>query len=89
MLFDCWWGYLITVVISGFLAIEGIIWVSRGKGLVGGIAERIELISTELDAKLWEFLDWQYLLALIVFITASGYLIARIAKIRQNIVNHY
>ncbi|MCU1288007.1 MAG: hypothetical protein JWN60_236 [Acidobacteria bacterium] len=89
MVFNRWWGYLVTVVISGIYVIEGIIWVSRGKGFVGGISERIEIISTLSQAKIWEFLDWQYLLALIIFITASGYLIAGIAKTKQNTVNFY
>jgi len=82
-----WWGYLITAVISGYLVIEGIIWVSRGTGFVSGLSERIELMSTVVYSKIWEFLDWQYFLALIIFIIPSGYLITGIVKIRQNKIN--
>lgn len=82
-----WWGYLITAVISGYEVIEGIIWVSQGAGFVSGLSQRIEFISTSVYSKIWEFLDWQYVLALIIFITSSGYLIAGIVKIRQNKIN--
>lgn len=82
MLSNRWWGYLTTVVISGIYVIEGIIWIHSGSGFWDGVSRRIEIIST-LDVKIWEFLDWQYLLALIIFLIASGYLIASIVKIKQ------
>ena len=86
MLFNRWWGYLITAVISGYRVIEGIILISTETGFVGGLSERIELISTNFDLMVWRFLDWQYLLALIIFIVALGYLIANVVKIKQKIV---
>ena len=82
MLANRWWGYLVTVVFSGVYFIEGIFWIWNREGFLSGILERIEIISS-LDGELWQFLDWQYLLALIIFITASGYLIANLFWIKQ------
>lgn len=84
MVYDRWWCYLIAAVISGYEVIEGIIWISSGTGFVGGLSERIDLISRDFDLMVWRYLDWQYLLALIIFIVALGYLIVNIIKTKQN-----
>jgi hypothetical protein len=89
MLPDRWWGYLTAAVISGGLTVEGIIWVSRGSGFVSGLSRRIEYISTNVDSEIWQFLDWQYLLALIIFVIALGHLIVIIVKTRRNTINSY
>lgn len=82
LLVDRWWSYLLSMVISGFQVIVGINWVTDNSGFISGVIRRYELISTNIDSELWQFLDWQYVLALIIFLTALVCLIVNLIKTR-------
>ncbi len=90
MLFARWKGCLITCIISGYQIIEGINWLSKGSGFIGGLLQRLEVISESNSVyPVWELLDVQYLLALIIFIMALLYLAISIFKIKQKPVVSY
>ena len=75
MLFARWKGYLAACLISGYQIIEGINWLSNASGFLGGFSQRLEVFS-ESDSvnPIWELLDVQYLLALVIFVTALAFL---------------
>ena len=75
MFFARWKGYLAACIISGYQIIDGINWLSRGSGFLGGLSQRLEVISESDSTNIWELLDVQYFLAVIVFITALVYLL--------------
>ena len=79
MLLARWKGYLAACIISGYQIIEGINWLSSVSGFLGGFSQRLEVISESNSSyPFWDLLDVQYLLALIIFITAIIYLVGSI-----------
>src|SRR5687768_13892365 len=80
------WSYLLACFVTTYQIIEGINWFSTGSGFVGGLSRRFEIISERDSTEIWEFLDVQYALALIIFITALSYLVISIFKIKQKSV---
>jgi hypothetical protein len=74
MLFDRWIGYLTSLLISLYVIGEGIVWVSRGSGFLRGLADRVDILTTN-DLPFWMAPDWQYLFGLVVFGTASAFLV--------------
>ena len=83
MLFARWKGYLAACIISGYQIIEGINWLSAGSGFLGGFSQRLEVISESDSTNVWELLDVQYLLALIIFITALTYLVRSVVVTKR------
>lgn len=73
-----WKGYLASIIISGYQIIEGINWISNNSGFLSGFSQRLEVI-LESDLinllNFWELLDIQYVLALVIFVTAFACLI--------------
>ncbi len=84
LLFDKVISYLTAAIISGYLVVEGINWVSGVNGFFNGVSRRFESISNYDGSELWSFLDWQYLLALIITVMALGNIIAKIIKLSTN-----
>lgn len=78
-----WWSYLLACFVTTYQIIEGINWLSFGSGFLGGLSRRLEVISESDSTNIWELLDVQYLLALIIFITALLYLVISIFKVKQ------
>lgn len=78
MLFKGWKGYLGALIISGYITISGINWLSSGSGVLGGISQRIEVISQSDVFNVWELPDIQYLFAAIVLVAALIYLIQEV-----------
>ncbi|MDQ3801205.1 MAG: hypothetical protein M3384_17425 [Acidobacteriota bacterium] len=77
------WSYLLACFVTTYQIIEGINWLSAGSGFLGGLSQRLEIISESDSTDFWELLDVQYALALIIFITALSYLVISIFKIKQ------
>lgn len=75
MFFARWKGYLAACIISSYQIIDGINWLSRGSGFLGGFSQRLGVISDSDSTNIWELLDVQYFLAVIIFITALLYLV--------------
>lgn len=78
MLFRRWKGYLAALLVSSYVVVEGINWVSAGSGFLSGIALRIDAISQNEVLPFWMALDWQYLFALAVSAIALIYLISAV-----------
>jgi hypothetical protein len=78
LLFARWKGYLAACIISGYQIIDGINWLSRFRSFSSGFSQRLEVISESNLTNIWELLDIQYLLAMIIFITALTYLVVNI-----------
>lgn len=83
MLSARWIGYLAACIISGYQIIDGINWLSNASGFLGGFSERLELISESDSTNIWELLDVQYLLALIIFTVALTYLAGNIVAFKR------
>ena len=80
MFFARWKGYLAACIISGYQITDGINWLSRGSGFLGGLSQRLDVISESNSTNIWELLDVQYFLAIVIFITALAYLIKEFAR---------
>jgi len=78
-----WKGKLAACFISGYEIVEGIRWMSAGSGLFDGISERLNIVMTSDSIQLWELLDLQYLLALVIFIAAFIYLLTDILRTKE------
>jgi hypothetical protein len=90
LLFSRWKGYLGACLISGYQIIDGIIFMSNASGFRSGFSERLDIIA-KLDnefTNFWNLLDIQYLLALIIFIIASTYLVKSIVGSKQAAVSY-
>ncbi len=90
MLFARWKGYLAACLISGYQIIEGINWLSNTSGFLGGFSQRLEVISESNSTyPVWDLLDVQYLLALIIFVTALTCLARSIIDTKRTPVVSY
>ncbi len=84
MNFARWKGYLIACGISLYQIVNGIIWVSNASGFSSGIQQRLQFIRENESAfSLWDLPDLQYLLALLILITALMYLAKNILDAKQ------
>lgn len=90
MLFARRKGYIAACLISGYQIIEGINWLSSVSGFLGGLSQRIEVISESNSTyPVRDLLDVQYLLALIIFVTALIYLARSIIDTKRTPVVSY
>ncbi len=90
LLFSRWKGLLAACLISGYQVIDGIIFVSDASGFRSGFSQRLDIIAN-LDnefTNFWDLLDIQYLLALIIFIIASAYLVRSIVGTKQTVISY-
>jgi hypothetical protein len=78
LLFANWKGYLAACFISGYQIVDGINFISNNFGFFSGFSQRLQIITENDSLNVWESLDIQYLLALIIFITALTYLVRSI-----------
>lgn len=84
MNFARWKGCLIACSISFYQIVNGIIWVSNTSGFSSGIQQRFQFIKENESAfSFWDLPDVQYLLALLIFITALTYLTKNILDAKQ------
>jgi len=77
------WSYLLACLVTTYQIIEGINWLSAGSGFLGGLSQRLEVISESTSTDIWDLLDVQYALASIIFITALSYLVMNIFQTKQ------
>jgi len=79
LLFANWKGYLAACLISGYQIIDGINFISDNFGFFSGFSQRLQIISESNSAyPVWDLLDVQYLLALVIFVTSLSYLVGNI-----------
>ena len=76
-------GYLAACLISGYQIIDGINFISNNFGFFSGFSQRLQIITENDSLNGWESLDVQYLLALIIFITALTYLVRSIVDSKR------
>ena len=78
-----WKGSLIACIISGYQIVNGINWLSNASGFLGGLQQRLQVIQDSDSTNIWELLDVQYLLALVIFITSLIYLANNVFDTKQ------
>ncbi len=84
-----WKGYLAASIISGYQIIAGINFISDNSGFFSGFSQRLQIISESDAINVWELLDVQYLLALVIFVTALIYLVKYSVVVKQKPIKSY
>ena len=89
MLVARWKFYSIACIISGYQIINEINWLSNASGFLGDLQQRLQVIQDSDSTTIWELLDVQYLLALIIFTTSLIYLAINIFDVKRKPTTSY